>query len=159
MMVDPGRYWPGTWNPRRLVVQHMDALELKYEDGSFDGIFSSSSLEHFGTPEAIGRGLREMGRVPKPGGIASLSPEFRLAGSGPGLPNVLMFDEAQVRDWIIGAADWDPISPPDFSVSERTRRTELAFSAAWRDLRGHVRKHGEIIFHELTWSTYPHLVL
>jgi hypothetical protein len=100
-----------------------------------------------------------MARVLKPGGIASISTEFRLAGSGPGLPNVLMFDEAQVRGLIIGAADWEPISPPDFSVSGPTLRTELALSAAARDLRSHVRAHGEIIFHKLTWSTYPHLVL
>jgi hypothetical protein len=33
----------------------MDALDLRYEDGTFDGIFSSSSLEHFGATTTCGR--------------------------------------------------------------------------------------------------------
>ena len=68
-------------------------------------------------------------------------------------------DEKQVRDDIIGAADWEPLSPVEFSASEATRRTELDLSAAMKDLRRHVRAHGEILFHHLTWSTYPHVVL
>jgi SAM-dependent methyltransferase len=159
MMVEPKRYWPAAWNPRRLVVQHMNALDLQYEDGSFDGLFSSSSLEHFGTSDDIRRSVREMARVLKPGGVASISTEFRLAGAGPGLPNVLMFDERQVREWIIGGADWEPVSPPVFTVSEATRKAELDFARASKELRKHVKKHGEILFHHLTWETYPHVVL
>src|SRR5204862_4394011 len=91
MLIDPGRHAVIPWNPRRLVVQHMDARELRYEDESFDGIFSSSSIEHFGDHADVERAVSEMFRVLKPGGVLSLSTEFRLAGDGPGLPNVLLF--------------------------------------------------------------------
>ena len=53
MLSNPKEHWPFPWNPRRLVVQHMDALALHYEDASFHGVFSSSSVEHFGSDEQI----------------------------------------------------------------------------------------------------------
>src|SRR5436190_15022228 len=35
MLRDPAPYAPCHWNPRRLVVQQMDARELRYEDACF----------------------------------------------------------------------------------------------------------------------------
>lgn len=159
MMVHPERYWPAKWNARRLVVQHMNALDLKYEDGCFDGIFSSSSIEHFGTPADVRRSLSEMARVLKPNGVLSLSTEFRLQGNGLGLPGVLMFDEGQILDWMVRDNGWVLVSPPQFDVSNATRATEISFASAIRDYKSHVASHGEMIFHDLTWSRYPHIVL
>ncbi|MFN2387512.1 MAG: class I SAM-dependent methyltransferase, partial [Thermoanaerobaculia bacterium] len=96
MLIDPGRFWPGPWNPRRVVAQHMDALDLRYEDGSFEGVFSSSSLEHFGDHAAVRRAVDEMFRVLKPGGILAISTEFRVAGPSPGLPGISMFDRTEL---------------------------------------------------------------
>ena len=73
MVIDPSEGAAIPWSPTRLVVQHMDALELRYEDESFDGIFSSGSIEHFGTYEQIRQGVEEMYRVLKPGGVAGIS--------------------------------------------------------------------------------------
>ena len=42
MMLDPGLSWPGPWDRRRLVVQHLDGRDLHHPDGSFDAVFSSS---------------------------------------------------------------------------------------------------------------------
>lgn len=81
MLIEPGRYAGGAWNPRRLVVQHMSGLDLQYEDCSFDGIYSSGSIEHFGTLADVARAASEMCRVLKPGGVAALSTEFRLSGA------------------------------------------------------------------------------
>jgi SAM-dependent methyltransferase len=160
MLVRPERYWPSAWNPRRLVAQHMNALDLRYEDGSFDGVFSSSSLEHFGTFDDVRRALREMTRVLRPGGVLALSTEYRLAGPPPGLPGVLMFDEADVLDLIRTTADWDPLSPLDLRLSAATRATEQPFAEAVEDVKAHQTAHGgEIIFHELNWRRYPHIVL
>jgi len=80
------------WNPRRLIVQHMDGRDLRYEDDSFDFVFSSSSIEHFGEFGDVATSMREIGRVLKPGGIVSLSTEFKLAGPGGGFHNVLTLD-------------------------------------------------------------------
>jgi ubiquinone/menaquinone biosynthesis C-methylase UbiE len=137
----------------------MNALDLQYEDGTFDGIFSSSSLEHFGGPADLRRAVAEMSRVLKPGGVLSVSTEFRLAGPGPGLPGVHLFDEAELRGWILDAADWEPLSPLDLALSEATRRTELPFAEGCADVDRHCRRFGALYFHKLDWGRYPHVVL
>ena len=72
MLLNPAIHWPGRWNKRRLVVQHMDGRELHFEDASLDGVFSSGSIEHFGGYEDVRRSIREMHRVLKPGGWVTL---------------------------------------------------------------------------------------
>ena len=83
MLVTPGDHARCAWNERRLVVQHMDARELHYEDETFDGIFCTSSHEHFAEESDLRRALAEMWRVLKPGGIVTLATEFRLRGPPP----------------------------------------------------------------------------
>ena len=97
MLVAPERHAPCPWDPRRLVVQHMNALDLRYEDESFDAVFSSSSIEHFGTHDDVRRSAEEMCRVLKPGGIASVSTEFRIDGPPPGLPGALLFSAGELE--------------------------------------------------------------
>ena len=117
MLVDPGSHAHSPWNGRRLVVQHMNALELAYEDESFDAIFSSSSIEHFGTHEDVRKSVAEMFRVLKPGGVVTLSTEFRLEGPSPGLPGALMFDEGELHEWIIDPFPWSLLAPLDLEPS------------------------------------------
>lgn len=158
MLMEPERYWPGPWEPRRLVVQHMDALDLRYPDGTFDGVFSASSIEHFGDLPDVERSLREIHRVLRPGGVATISTEYRLAGPPPGLPGILMFDRRQLEQ-LIAASGLELLAPIDLSHSERTRAGVQAFAGSAADVRAHVATHGEIVFHELDWSRYPQLVL
>lgn len=150
MLVDPGRYASFPWNPRRLVVQHMDALDLAYEDGSFDAVFSSSSIEHFGDLDAVRRAVAEAHRVLRPGGILSLATELRLEGPPPGLPGILMFDRAQLESAVLDAGAWGWLGPPlDTAVSAATRAVEVPFSEAIEDIeQGRPQ-----------YSRYPHLVL
>ena len=159
MFLDPGRYWPGPWNPRRLVVQHMNGLDLKYEDASFDAIFSSSSIEHFGGHNEIRKAMQEMYRVLKPGGLLSLATEYRLAGPSPGLPGILMFDEKELTDLIIGSASWEPVNPFVSSCSPITRAFERPFVELSAAVRKHVARYGEILYHKLDWQKYPSLGL
>lgn len=159
MFLDPGRYWPRPWNERRLVVQHMNGLDLRYEDGSFDGIFSSGSIEHFGDHDDVRRAAREMARVLRPGGILSISTEYRVAGPGPGLPGILMFDADELADTIVRASGLTPVD--EFAIPARPASIgpERAFAAAAGNVRDHVAEHGEILFHKLTWPEYPAVVL
>ncbi len=99
MLTDPGRYWDGPWNPDRLVVKHMNALELEFEDESFDAVFSSSSIEHFGDfardqasgrrdlpGAAPGRGRWALDRVPARGardGLARACSDSTSRSCGP----------------------------------------------------------------------------
>jgi SAM-dependent methyltransferase len=120
MLTDPGQYWNGPWDPDRLVVEHMNALELTYDDESFDGVFSSSSIEHFGHYEDVRKSIEEIFRVLRPGGIAALSTEFRLQGPPPGIPGTLMFDEPELRSVLLDGIWWDPADPLRTEISNET---------------------------------------
>jgi SAM-dependent methyltransferase len=159
MLVRPEVHWPFRWRPDRLVVQHMDARELRYESGSFDAIFSSSSLEHFGDPDDVARAVREMHRVLRPGGLLCLSTELRLKGPPPGLPGILMFDERDLHQLVLDNGSWEPLGGIDFSVSDETLDTATEFERSAADVRGHIAREGRLVFHRLDWSVYPQLVL
>jgi SAM-dependent methyltransferase len=149
MLIDPDLHSPLQWNRERLVVQHMDGRDLRYERDSFDGVFCTSAIEHFGTPADVKRSAEEAYRVLKPGGIFAVSTEFRLAGPGPGLPNILMFDEEELDEWIVGQCDWALVSPLETETTSATWKAQVSLSEATADL---VAQRPE-------WSRYPHIVL
>jgi SAM-dependent methyltransferase len=119
MLVAPERETPVPFNARRLVVQHMDGMDLRYPDESFDAIFSSGSIEHFGDLEDIRRSAEEMYRVLKPGGVVALSTEFALKGPGQ-IPGTMLFDEPRLRAVLLEGFDWRLASPLDLSISDET---------------------------------------
>ena len=128
MLASPGEHAFLPWNEQRLVVQHMNALDLHYEDESFDGVFSSSSIEHFGEWEHVQRALAEIWRVLKPGGIATLTTEFRLRGRKRGFPGVLVFSAAELDNVIIRPLPWELVEPLDLRLSESTLATEVTLA-------------------------------
>jgi SAM-dependent methyltransferase len=149
MLTDPGKYWDGPWDPERLEVRDMNALELDFPDDSFDAVFSSSSIEHFGGFAEIRRSIEEIYRVLRPGGVAALATEFRIRGSGHGWPGVYLFDEAALRATVFDGLWWDPASPLDTRVSEETLRAPIELQKALAEPRAQVQ----------VWSRYPHIVL
>ena len=149
MLTDPGRYWDRDWNPERLTVRHMDAMQLEFEDDSFDAIFSSSSIEHFGDFPEVRRSVEEMFRVLRPGGILALATEFRLEGDQIGYPGLLRFDEPELRALLLDGLWWDPATPMELQISDETRVTAIEMSEAIADQESGQRG----------WSRYPHLVL
>ena len=149
MLSEPGRYWDGPWNPDRLEVLNMDALSLEFEDESFDAIFSSSSIEHFGDFGDVRRAVEEMYRVLRPGGVAALSTEFRIEGPGIGYPGLLRFDEPELRSLLLDGLWWDPADPIDTTISPETLAAPVPMEEAVADNRS--GKRG--------WSRYPHIVL
>lgn len=123
MLTNPEMHaFPGiSWNPQRLIVQHMDGTTLRYPDAHFDAVFSSSSIEHFGSLDDVARSAREIGRVLKPGGIATLSTEWKISGpEGHGWDGVLVFDEVSLRKYIIEPSGCVLIEPLDTTVTEVT---------------------------------------
>jgi SAM-dependent methyltransferase len=129
MLVAPGRDVAMGWNPRRLVVQHMNGRDLRYEDESFDGIFSSGSIEHFGTLDEIRESVEEMYRVLRPGGVVALATEFRLEGPPPGFPGTVLFDEQELRRVVVDGLDWELASPLELSSSEETLVTVIEWES------------------------------
>jgi SAM-dependent methyltransferase len=123
MMVEPSEVSPFPFDPHRLVVQHMDGRWLRYPADTFDGIFSSGSIEHFGTLQDIAHAAYEMGRVLKPGGILSLSTEFCLSGppGGLGWPGrTLVFSRENLIRYVVEASGLEPVDELDTTVSEAT---------------------------------------
>jgi FkbM family methyltransferase len=158
MLTNPERHWPFAWNPRRLTVAHMNALDLRVETESVDAIFSSSSVEHFGQRSDVARSLDEAFRVLKPGGVLSVSTEFRLRGERPGIPGVLMFDQDDIETVFLGSRDWGLIEPFDPTVSAATMATEADFKKVVADQEIQVARFGGHWTHHLEFE-YPHIVL
>jgi SAM-dependent methyltransferase len=156
MLADPGRHHSGPWHPGRLVVQHMNALDLRYEAESFDATFSSGSIEHFGGHEEVRVAMREAWRVLKPGGLCSVSTEFRLRGRPPGLPGVLMFSADELADCVVGSAPWELLGDLRAPTSYAD---PVPYAEALLDVRRHARRHGSMDFDHMEWSVYPHAVL
>ena len=150
MLVTPDEHAVLPWNERRLVVQHMNAFDLRYEDKSFDGVFSSSSIEHFGDWESVQRALAEIWRVLKPGGVATITTEFRLRGRGPGFPGALVFSAAELDKIIIQPLPWELVEPLDLTLSKSTRKTEVrltdTIAGTAPDFPHIVVRNGRILF-------------
>lgn len=68
MLVNPSAFAPYPYRASHLSAKTMNALELAFEDESFDIVFSLSSIEHFGGPREVEQAAREMSRVLRPGG-------------------------------------------------------------------------------------------
>jgi SAM-dependent methyltransferase len=127
MLTDPAHFAPAgiVWNPARLTVQSMDARALRFADATFDAVFSSSSIEHFGSPDDICTAAREIGRVLKPGGVLALSTEFRFEGAGRGWPGTLLFDTALLEEAVVGPSGLAWIEPLETAASDATRDTAV----------------------------------
>jgi SAM-dependent methyltransferase len=94
MLSDARSFSPYAYRESHLDVRHMDARELEFPDGSFDAVFSLSSIEHFGSWADIRRSSAEIGRVLRPGGGAFIATEYLL---GPSLFSPLIVQEAASR--------------------------------------------------------------
>lgn len=150
------------WHPERLIVQHMDARKLRYPDEHFDAVFSAGSIEHFGTLDDIAQAAREIGRVLKPGGIASISTEFKLnTQSGIGWNGVVVFDKEMLDQVVIQPSGLRLADEPSFESDAETR----AFVRPLRDYvdafhAGQIYPHPDVVLeHDGYVYTSIHLAL
>lgn len=121
----PGQFVPDgvDCQPWKILPRHADMTALPFEDNTFDGVFSSGSIEHVGiagTPDydAISQAAREIARVTKPGGIVSLSTEWKISGDGWGWGHVRLFDEDTIQSVIIQPSGLELLDEPDWSIEE-----------------------------------------
>lgn len=124
---NPDKYAPYPYERQRLICQHMDARDLRYPDNYFDGVFSSSSLEHFGTLEEVSQAMREMARVVKPGGIIAITTEFSINGKcGCFNGNTWIFDLPTLQKYVIAPTGCELLDELDLTVTEETRATQIS---------------------------------
>ena len=80
VFADPAQFARFPYRRERLVFLRMDGRHLAFADGTFDVVYSLSSVEHFGGLDGARCAVAEMARVLKPGGLLALSTEYCLAG-------------------------------------------------------------------------------
>lgn len=120
-LINPATHAAGVpCNPQCIIPQHVDMTCIPYPDNTFDGVFSSGSIEHVGQAgvpdyEAISQAAKEIGRVTKPGGIISLSTEWKLAGDGWGWGHVRLFTEETLMKYIVEPSGCELVDEPDFT--------------------------------------------
>jgi FkbM family methyltransferase len=162
MLVDPGFLAPFDFDPNRLVVQHMDGRSLRYPDETFDAVFSSGSIEHFGELLDVAYAAYEMGRVLKPGGILVLSTEFKIDGppEGIGWPgDALMLSAENLRRYIVEASGLEPVDALETDLSEPTLATARDISQAVLDHDRRLNGVGARGVPEYALWDFPHLVM
>lgn len=150
MLVDPAAHvnkLVGEWNPRRLVVQHMDARELRFEDGVFDGVWSLSSIEHMGGVAGAKQAVSEQLRVTRRGGVVVAVTECVVDGSPGFYSEGLSFFTPEDLQEICDSPLGELVEP--FDVAEPAFDPELVI-----DLPSEVERAQKGIGH-----TLPHLYL
>ena len=79
-LLDPERFAPFPYYRERLLALQADGCLLPFRSGSFDAVYSLSSIEHFGGHERSSQAMLEMCRACKPGGVACIATELVLEG-------------------------------------------------------------------------------
>ncbi|HEY3272813.1 MAG TPA: class I SAM-dependent methyltransferase [Methanocella sp.] len=147
MLASPEKLAPYPYNRRRLGVQVMNGTDLRFEDNTFDIVFSYSSIEHFGGKENAAKAMREIERVLKPGGVASIATEIFI-GDVAKLEQARewrkkfpwnkvtrygifpeMFTRDELEKYLIGATGLKLCWPADFSVCQDDLDKAVPFPA------------------------------
>lgn len=147
MLRNPDHYASCPYNRNRLVVQYMDARDLRFEADTFDIVFSLGSIEHFGGVEGTKKGLFEMQRVLKPGGLLMLTTEC-IVNEAEHLStrDFELFTPRTLSALLASAERLELVEELQFNVGNSTLRTSMPLEKAIHGgLAGHV--------------DYPHIVL
>ncbi len=146
MLADPDRFARIPYRRDRLVVQWMDGLDLRHEDATFDAAFSLSSIEHFGGLPAARRGLGEMARVVRPGGLVAVATECVVNGvAGHRGRGLALFTPSEIDELAHGCPDLTPVEPVDFGISPATVARVKPLSDALLEARRGVTDYPAIV--------------
>lgn len=169
MLDDPSAFAPYPYREDRLEVRKMDGRALDFPDGSFEAVFSLSSIEHFGRPAEISRAAREIGRVLRPGGYAFIVTECfvgrhmlnsklvqtairaltlgrRASTATPQTRMLSVFTPEELRRFIVRPSGLEQMQAFDRTISPET----------WENLI-HWRGAGELT--PATGRDFPHILL
>ena len=100
----------------RVTFQPNGLPALPYPEYAFTGVSATGWLDSFDSFAAARRGMEEICRVLRPGGVAVVSARFRLEGGPGGPPGALLFDAEELRALCKGLL-WALTSPIDEGAS------------------------------------------
>lgn len=126
MLINPLKYSPYTAINSAPLVVNADATNLPFPDDYFDGVYSSGSIEHFGSYEAASTALCEIARVLKVGGVASIATEFRLRGPSDldtWGTDTMLFTPEQINQFLVVPSGLELLGVPNFEIDPMTLGT------------------------------------
>ena len=140
---NPKKYAPFPYKEDALTALRMDATNLEFPSESFDIAFSISSIEHFGGENHSGalRCLREVERVLKKGGIATISTEYILNDK----EHPEFFNGRTIYDDLINKLQkLQLVEPLDLRITTRTLDTA---TGQYDNIYPHILlRYGDILF-------------
>jgi ubiquinone/menaquinone biosynthesis C-methylase UbiE len=128
MIKNAKRYAPFEYNESALTVMRMDSTKLEFPSETFDIAFSISSIEHFGGNNHLGalQSLKEIERVLKRGGIATITTEYILNDKeAPGLQNQFFNRRTIYSNLIDKLEGLQLVEPLDLSITPNTLDTVM----------------------------------
>jgi len=135
---------PFEYERDRLTVRHMDMTAIDYPDDSFDFVWSCCAIEHLNNFQDLHRLYQEIHRVLRPGGIAALTTEFKVAGDSGYEPNMLYTDRLWVEHWLTNETPLvqglELVEPIDWAIADvegnqpKSRQTEARIQGYSNDL-------------------------
>lgn len=126
MLIDPSRYSARDVPRGRIVPVHSSAQRLNLPSNSFDGVFCNGLLEHVGSLDDVALAAREIARILKPGGVASIATEFRLEGPADrhGFDDdVILFTPELLRRYVVESSGLVLREPLELRQSDATFET------------------------------------
>lgn len=135
MLASPESFARTGLDPSRVTVRHMDDRVLVFPDESFDGVVASASMGRSGRDEDVAAAAYEIGRVLRPGGVATLTLDLLVMGPARegGAPGRRLFAEPDLRRLVVDASGLEPLDELDLSVSARTLETPRDMEAILED--------------------------
>jgi SAM-dependent methyltransferase len=105
----PDRFAPFPYRRRALAGLRADGCQLPFRTGSFDVVYSLSSIEHFGGHQRSRSAVQEMCRVLKPGGVACVATELVLEGGA----HEAYFTPEDLAEYVTGPSGMVLVEPLD----------------------------------------------
>jgi SAM-dependent methyltransferase len=161
MLIDPSQAAPYEFDSNRLVVQHMDSRVLRYPENCFDGILSFDSLENMGSLEYVANTAYEMGRVLKPGGVLTISTQYRISGppGGIGWDGCILFSREELQRYVVEASGLQLVDDLNTDLSENTLNTKRDLTKYAVDTTAYQGQPSRYTHAgHIAWSKQPYLV-
>ena len=104
---DPSEFAPFVYDKQGLLALPADGCHLPFRSGSFDVVYSLSSIEHFGGHERASHAMREVNRVLVPGGTACMATELVLEGG----PHPAYFTPEHLYQYVVEPSGMSLVEP------------------------------------------------